>query len=48
MKQNSDILIYWTKDNETRIETRLKDETESQNNHWKSKVKLPSYLNDMA
>ncbi len=27
MKQNSDILIYRTKDNEIRIETRLKDET---------------------
>jgi hypothetical protein len=27
MKQNSEILIYRTKDNEIRIETRLKDET---------------------
>jgi hypothetical protein len=33
MKQNSEILIYQTKDNETRIETRLKDETVWLNRH---------------
>ncbi|MBW1833383.1 MAG: virulence RhuM family protein [Deltaproteobacteria bacterium] len=33
MKQNSDILIYRTKDNEIRIETRLKDETVWLNRH---------------
>ncbi|MBW1833825.1 MAG: hypothetical protein JRI62_03245 [Deltaproteobacteria bacterium] len=33
MKQNSEILIYRTKDNEIRIETRLKDETVWLNRH---------------